>query len=210
MNYQVFMAFALFAFVSSITPGPNNLMLLTSGVHFGFKRSLPHMLGVSIGFGFMLIAVSLGFHQLLIRFPMALELMKWLGIAYLLWLAIKLGFDRTAIASDSHNSANATFKPMTFLGACAFQWINPKAWFMAVTACSAYSPSLLDQPSPLTSALAIAAIFTAVNLPSVASWAWGGTKLRLRLANPKYLRRFNIAMALLLVTSTAPIILESY
>jgi threonine/homoserine/homoserine lactone efflux protein len=208
MNLNAVLALALFAFVSSITPGPNNFMLLSSGVRFGFSRTIAHMLGVSFGFGFMLCAVYLGVHQTLAQLPWLLTIMKWLGIGYLLWFAVALARDRTPINTASPLATNTSSKPMTFLGACAFQWINPKAWWMAVTASSTYVPALgFNQTDAWLGAFWLSLIFVLVNIPSVSAWAWGGTQLRRFLSNPQSLQFFNLLMAALLVASIVPITL---
>jgi threonine/homoserine/homoserine lactone efflux protein len=207
MNSQALSAFALFAFVSSITPGPNNMMLLASGVNFGFKRTIPHMLGVAFGFGFMLCAVALGFHEVLVRLPAVFSVMKWTGIAYLLWLAWNLARDRAPIGAES---ANTQLKPMTFLNACAFQWINPKAWWMAVTASTTFLPSNQGATGQTNVSLVavMVGLFVCVNLPSVSTWAWFGSHLRKWLSNPVNLARFNLFMALLLILSILPMIFD--
>ena len=133
MSLDVFLALLLFAFVSSITPGPNNLMLLASGVNFGFVRTIPHMLGIGIGFLVLLLAVGFGLGAVLTAYPPIHTALKMAGGAYLLYLAWKIAMTRTM------GAATGTAKPMTFLQAAAFQWVNVKAWVMAVTAMSLYT-----------------------------------------------------------------------
>ena len=128
MQAETFLALFLFAFTTSITPGPNNMMLFASGVNFGFFRTVPHMLGIGAGFLSLLIAVGLGLGALLHSVPLLYTVLKFAGGAYLVWIAWKIGTSR----SLSEGKGNAV--PMTFLQAAAFQWINPKAWVMAVTA----------------------------------------------------------------------------
>ena len=128
MQLETFLALILFAFTTSITPGPNNMMLFASGVNFGFARTIPHMLGIGAGFLSLLIAVGLGLGALLRSVPVVYTALKFAGGAYLLWVAWKIGTSR------SLSDGKAGAKPMTFLGAAAFQWVNPKAWVMAVTA----------------------------------------------------------------------------
>ena len=127
MSTSLLSAFVLFAFVSSITPGPNNTMLLASGVNFGFRRSMPHALGISIGFMLLVICVGLGLGEVFKVFPWAYTLLRYVGAAYLLYLAWKI-----ANAGGMSDSQDEQGKPMTFLGAAAFQWVNPKAWIMAL------------------------------------------------------------------------------
>jgi threonine/homoserine/homoserine lactone efflux protein len=192
-------ALVLFAFVTSVTPGPNNMMLLASGVNYGFRRTIPHMLGISLGFGGMIVAVGLGIGQIFTRYPLTYLALKIISIIYLLWLAWKIATS-SPLASKG---AEAVGKPMTFLGACAFQWINPKAWTMALGAISAYTVTA-DYTKSL---LLVGVIFTLVNLPTVSLWTLFGTVLRRWLTDPAKVHIFNIAMALLLVASLVPIIL---
>ncbi len=187
-------------------------MLLASGVNFGFRRTIPHMLGVAFGFGFMLCAVALGFHEVLVRFPAAFSVMKWAGIGYLFWLAFSLAKDRKPLDDDGVKTQGVKLepKPMTFLGACAFQWINPKAWWMAVTASTTFLPSNHGAVAQTNGSLVafMVGLFVCVNLPSVSTWAWFGSHLRMFLSAPKNLARFNIFMALLLVLSVLPMIFD--
>ena len=158
MTPELLLAFVLFAFVTSVTPGPNNLMLLASGVNFGLRRSVPHMLGVSLGFMLLVLAVGLGLGQLFQRWPLLHALLAWGGATYLLYLAWKIA--RSVAPSDS---GAAPGKPFTFVQAAAFQWINPKAWIMAITAIGTYIP----QEDFLGNLLLLAPLFALVNGPSV-------------------------------------------
>ncbi len=198
MSASLFWALALFAFVTSVTPGPNNMMLLTSGVNFGFRRTVPHALGVAIGFTLMVAIVGLGLAGLFARFPILLVGMKWFGAAYMAFLAVKLA--RAAPLNEGKNGG----RPLTFLQAAAFQWVNPKAWIMAVTAVATYT--LPD--NYVISVLIVAAVFGAVNLPSVSSWVLFGSALRRALNNPRNLRLFNWTMAALLIASLYPALRE--
>jgi threonine/homoserine/homoserine lactone efflux protein len=125
-------ALTLFVFVSSITPGPNNLMLLSSGTRFGFRRTIPHMLGIGVGFMVMIALVGLGLAQLFLLYPPLHLALKIVSITYLLYLAWKIATSEPPTADEAE-----TGKPMTFLQAAAFQWVNPKAWTMTLTAFSA-------------------------------------------------------------------------
>ncbi|NRB16582.1 MAG: LysE family translocator [Rhodobacteraceae bacterium] len=195
MTYDLFLALALFAFVSSITPGPNNLMLMASGANFGFRRSIPHMLGVALGFVFMVLMVGIGLVQLFDAYPASYTVLKTGSVAYLLWLAWKIAHASPVRASDKQGS------PMTFLQAAAFQWVNPKAWAMALTAISAYTP---DQT--IAAILLVSAVFGAINLPSVGSWTVLGQQMAKILTSPRRLSLFNWTMAALLVMSLYPVI----
>ncbi len=199
MTYELIIALIAFAFVSSITPGPNNLMLLTSGANFGYRRTISHMLGVSIGFTLMVMLVGVGLMGLFTAVPASYVALKWIGMLYLLFLAWKIA-TTSALAADG--DAKTASKPFTFLQAALFQWVNPKAWTMGVTAISVYTP-----PSqPLYSVFLVALIFGIVNLPSVNMWVLIGTQLRRFLAAPLKLRIFNVVAALLLVSSLYPIL----
>lgn len=191
-------ALTLFTFVSSITPGPNNLMLMTSGLNFGFGRTVPHLLGVAIGFPLMVGLVGLGLAQVFVRAPAMLVALKWVGAAYLIHLAVKIA------RSGAPEPGAAGGVPLTFLQAAAFQWVNPKAWIMAVTACATYT--LPDRYGACV--LAIAVVSGVVTLPSVSVWVGFGAGLRRWLADPTRLRLFNYTMAALLVVSLYPLITE--
>lgn len=196
MNYDLLTALVAFSFVSSITPGPNNLMLMSSGANFGFKRTIPHMLGVGLGFAFMVFLVGIGLMQLFDAYPLSYEILKIFSIGYLLYLAFKIA---TAAPPQDKIENNAT--PMTFIQAASFQWVNPKAWTMALTAISVYSPS-----RSFESIVLVAVIFGVINIPSVSFWAILGQQLRRMLTSNLRLRAFNLAMAALLLLSLYPIL----
>ncbi|MFK8029624.1 MAG: LysE family translocator [Gammaproteobacteria bacterium] len=195
MSLDTLLALVTFAFVASITPGPNNLMLMASGANFGLKRTLPHMLGVALGFVFMLLVVGAGLISVFARFPIIYTLMKIISALFLLYLAWKI-----ATAAPVEATA-AKGKPFTFLQAALFQWVNPKAWAMALSAISIYSP---DQR--LIQVTLIALAFGVVNIPCVSTWVLAGQKLQRWLNNPVRLRVFNIFMAVLLVASMYPVL----
>lgn len=191
MNIELLSALALFALVSSVTPGPNNLMLMNSGANFGFRRTLPHLLGVTIGFVIMLVLVGLGVMQLFDVFPLSYQLLKVLCIAYLLYLAYKIASNKTPVGAE-----NGDTKPFTFVQAALFQWVNPKAWTMALSAVSVYAPS-----KGIGAIVIVGVIFGLVNLPCVSAWTLLGQKLQICLNRPERLQAFNIFMAILLVAS---------
>jgi threonine/homoserine/homoserine lactone efflux protein len=196
MTFDLLLALVGFAFVTSVTPGPNNLMLITSGANFGFARTLPHMLGISIGHSVMVVLMGLGLAGLFQTLP-ALKLgLKILAIGYMLWLAWKIA---TADAPGEGRAGAAG--PMTFLQAAAFQWVNPKAWAMALGAIAAYAGG-----GGIVAIGLVAVVFALVNLPSVAVWAFAGDQLRHWLAVPARLRAFNWTMAVLLVLSLIPVL----
>jgi len=199
MELTLITAFIAFAFVSSITPGPNNLMLMASGTNYGFSRSLPHLMGVSLGFTLMICLVGVGLIEIFDAYPLSYTMLKVFSVAYLVYLAWKIATAKSATGS----TGKASGKPLTFLQAAAFQWVNPKAWAMALTAISVYAVTE-DQ---FLGVLVIALMFCAVNLPSCGCWVVLGTQLRRLLTNPVRLRVFNITCAVLLLASHYPILI---
>ena len=197
MSFEAFLALLVYAFVTSVTPGPNNFMLLASGVNFGFVRTVPHMLGIGIGFLILLLAVGFGLGAVLTAFPMLHTGLKIAGGVYLLYLAWKIAMSRS-IASKGKAQAN----PMRFVDAAAFQWVNPKAWVMAITAMAVYT----NPDHPFLSVVLISMAFAIVNLPSVSVWAGFGTALRGFLSDPVRLKWFNIAMGVLLAATLWPML----
>ncbi|KAA5920632.1 LysE family translocator [Achromobacter xylosoxidans] len=190
---------ALFALVSSITPGPNNVMLAASGLNFGFRRSMPHLLGVNLGFTLMIFLVGIGLGSVFQQAPVLYTVLKYVGAAYLLYLAWKIA------NSGGVEEGEARGKPMTFLQAAAFQWVNPKAWVMAVGIIATYTP----QAGFFANLVIATLVCGLVNLPSIGIWVTFGTALRRVLHKPWAIRAFNITMALLLVASLYPVALEA-
>jgi len=200
MSLDLLAALAAFALVSSITPGPNNLMLMTSGTHFGFRRTVPHLLGVTGGFVIMTIMIGLGVAGLFTAFPMSFEVLKWASVAYLLYLAWHIA--TAPPLSERSDAPELDRKPMTFFQAALFQWINPKAWTMALTAVTVYAP----KTNPIMGLTVIAVVFGAINLPAVSLWTLLGVQMRRFLSNPQIQRAFNIGAALLLVATLYPVV----
>ena len=198
MRLDVVYALIVFCFVSGVTPGPNNLMLMNSGLNFGFRRTVPHLLGVVIGFSLMVALIGLGLDAIFSRFPNVLPLMRWAGAAYMLWLAWRI-----ARAGPVKDSAGAS-QPLGFLGAAAFQWINPKAWAIAIGALTAYSVS----PDYAYSVAAVSCAYALVGLPSSGAWVAFGSAMRRVLSDPRRVRPFNWSMAALLVASVVPVLWE--
>jgi threonine/homoserine/homoserine lactone efflux protein len=195
MTTELLLALLGFAFVTSVTPGPNNMMLLASGVNFGFRRTVPHMLGISVGHSVMVFLVGLGLAGVFKAWPPSLTALKLASVGYMLWLAWKIAH------AGAPGEGRAAAHPMSFMQAAAFQWVNPKAWAMALGAVSAY----VAEPSVWAYA-AVALVFSMVNLPSVSIWAGAGQGLRKWLAAPRRLRVFNWTMAGLLVLSLWPVV----
>ncbi len=198
MSVEIFLALLVFAFVSSVTPGPNNLMLLASGVNFGFRRTIPHMLGIGAGFFILLLAVGFGLGALIETVPSFYTVLKFAGGAYMLYLAWKIAMSRSIGEAKHRDKA----EPMTFLQAAAFQWVNPKAWVMAITGIATYA----NHENYYVAVLLVSTAFAIVNLPSVSVWAGFGTLLRNWLSDPVRLKWFNLIMALLLVLSLWPML----
>ncbi len=199
LSSDLLAALVLFAFVTSVTPGPNNMMLLASGVNHGFRKTIPHMLGISFGFGGMIVAVGLGIGQIFTLYPPTYLALKVVSVVYMLWLAWKIATSQPL----SQDGSEAVGKPLSFLGACAFQWVNPKGWTMALGAISAYTVAAAYTHSLLV----VGGVFTVVNFPTVCLWTMFGVGLRRWLTDPAKVRIFNITMALLLVASLVPIIM---
>ena len=191
-------ALTLFSLVSSITPGPNNIMVMTSGLNFGFGRTVPHILGIAIGFTLMVALVGLGLAAVVVRVPAAMLVLKAVGATYLVVLAIRIA------RSGPLKTGTTRGTPLTFGQAAAFQWVNPKAWIMAITACTTYS----DPDRATASALLVAAVFGITGLPCVSIWAGFGSGLRRALSDPVKLRVFNYTMAALLIASLYPLVTE--
>jgi threonine/homoserine/homoserine lactone efflux protein len=196
LHAEVWVSMAVFAFVTSVTPGPNNMMLLASGVNFGVRATLPHTLGISCGHFIMLMAVGLGLGELFIRVPAIYPVMQMLGMAYMLYLAwgiVKSG------APAAQDEANPGAKPLGFWGAAAFQWVNPKAWVMTLGFFSNYLP----QEAGVLLIAAASLLFSLMNFPSIAVWAVMGARMGHYLQVDLYRRIFNLTMAVLLVASMA-------
>lgn len=190
------MPLATFAFVTSITPGPNNIMLAASGIGFGFMRTVPHILGVSFGFGLLVLLCALGIGALIVAAPATYFALKLFGSAYLLvyaWRLRALSFDPDAARAS---------KPMSFGGAALFQFINPKAWVMGVTSAAAFMPPA--QPIA-AAALTLSSVYAAINLPCIVAWAGLGALLRHYLSDPRWRRWFGGVLVVLTVYSAAAI-----
>ncbi len=196
MPIETFLSLIGFAFVTSVTPGPNNMMLFASGVNFGFRRTLPHMFGIGFGFFTLLLGVGFGLGALLAAWPSLHTALKVAGGAYLIYIAVRIGLSRSL--PDSRSGA----RPMTFTEAAAFQWVNPKSWMMAVTSIALYS----DPTNHAATVLLVGVAFALTNLPTASTWAGFGSALRNWLSNPRRLKWFNIAMAVALVASLWPML----
>jgi threonine/homoserine/homoserine lactone efflux protein len=190
-----------FAVAMSATPGPNNTMVAASGANWGFWRTLPHILGISVGFAVMLVAVALGAGELLRTRPWAHEALRWIGACYLLWLACRIAVARPKAPAGP---ARAGGRPLGFVRAALFQWMNPKAWVIAAGAIVTYTTG--NGGTLLVQAALLAAIFLVIILPAAALWTLIGVGAARLLRTPRALRRFNLAMAALLVASLLPLL----
>lgn len=198
MPYDTLIALCIYALVTSVSPGPSNFMLLASGVNFGFARTIPQVLGITAGFTSLLLGMGLGLGAVLAAFPALHMVLRVAGGAYLLWLAWRIGTSRSLSAN-----ADSEARPLRFVDSALFQWVNPKAWVVAMTAMSVY----IDDNAPLRSVLLICLVFALVNLPGVAVWAAFGVSLRRFLSDPARLKYFNICMGLLLAATLWPMLM---
>lgn len=197
MTAELLTALAVFSFVSAVTPGPNNFMVLAAAANHGLRGAAPVVAGVCCGFVFMMTLIGLGLIRLFTAFPVTYTVLKTASIAYLLYLSWKIA---TAVLPGGGGGG----RPVGFLQAVLFQWVNPKAWVMALTAMSAYR-----QPSDsIASVFVVALVFGAITVPSVAVWALLGTQVRRFLTDARRMRIFNVSVAVLLVGSLYPIVFD--
>jgi threonine/homoserine/homoserine lactone efflux protein len=197
MPLEVFLSLLLFVFVTSFTPGPNNIMVTASGVNFGFRRTIPHMAGITIGFLVLLVACAAGLGLIFATAPALQLALKIAGALYMLWLAWKVANSSPA-AEDGDDLA----RPLTFLQAAAFQWVNPKAVVIALTSISIY----VRPDRQLTDFLILLAMFVFFTVLTIVTWTGFGVALRSVLRDRRRARVFNVVMALLLVASIAPMV----
>jgi len=200
MSHSLLFAFVLFATVMFITPGPNNIMLLSSGLTYGFRRTLPHVAGITIGFAFMVGAVGVGLGTVFIAYPVLQTILKYAGVVYLIYLAAAIAMSEPK-APDQDNRRG----PMTFWGAAMFQWVNAKGWVMVIGTITAYA-AIAAYPWNIVIQVGLSLILGAV---SCTAWALFGTALRPILTSPRLVRAFNIIMALLLLASLYPVFMDA-
>ena len=213
-EYQLFAALVTFCVVTLFTPGPNNIMLMTTGLNFGLRRGLPHMFGVALGFAAMVLAIGLGLGAVVTAYPVLYSVLKYAGAAYLLYLAWAIATSgpvgrETADAGEAGRvgiGGRGQGRPISFLQAVAFQWVNPKAWVMAVGAISTYATVAVF---PMNVAL-IAGLFGTLGVASSATWIGFGSFLQHVLRNARAVRVFNAVMAALLVASLYPIVTDAW
>jgi len=196
---DLFLSVLLFAASTTVTPGPNNVMIMTSGLNHGIRKSLPHLLGISIGFPIMLLLIGIGAGTLFEAIPIIHEIIKITGVLYLIYLSWLIATSPTSAMEGKASN------PLSFFQAVLFQWVNPKAWVVAIGAVSAYT-SLSSHF--YKEVMMIAIIFFFVAIPSLSTWLFFGVGLKRILKQPFYQKAFNILMALLLVGSIIPVINE--
>jgi threonine/homoserine/homoserine lactone efflux protein len=200
MSHSLLIAFIIFATVMFFTPGPNNIMLLSSGLTYGFRRTLPHVAGITLGFAFMVGAVGLGLGTIFITYPVLQTILKYAGGAYLVYLAAAIAMSGP-VTPDQDNRRG----PMTFWGAALFQWINVKGWVMVIGTITAYA-GIASFPWNITIQVMLSLLLGAL---SCSAWALFGSALRPILTSPKAVRAFNIVMAVLLLASLYPVFTDA-
>ncbi len=215
MDTHLTAGLVLYALVTSITPGPNNMMLMASGANFGVRRTLPHVAGVVGGFATLLLAAGLGVASLFALVPALKAVMRAVMAAWILWLAWKLArlpvdgaqaADAPSPARDGERRDRPRdVRPMGLMAAMLFQWINPKAWAMVLGATALYLPPAHD----LVDLFLMAAIYALVMLPCVMLWVLAGRQLQRWLRSPRRQRAFNVTAAALLVSSLFPILFSN-
>ena len=200
MSHSLLIAFVIFATVMFFTPGPNNIMLLSSGLTYGFRRTLPHVAGITIGFAFMVGAVGLGLGTIFITYPVLQTILKYAGVAYLVYLAAVIAMSGP-VTPDQDNRRG----PMTFWGAAMFQWINVKGWVIVIGTITAYA-GIASFPWNITIQVMLSLLLGAL---SCSAWALFGSALRPFLTSPTAVRAFNIVMAVLLLASLYPVFMDA-
>jgi threonine/homoserine/homoserine lactone efflux protein len=200
MSHSLLIAFVIFAAVMFFTPGPNNIMLLSSGLTHGFRPTLPHIAGITVGFAFMVGAVGLGLGTIFIAYPVLQTIVKYAGVAYLIYLAAIIAMSEP-VSPDQDNRRG----PMTFWGAASFQWINAKGWVMVIGTITAYA-AIAAYPWNIAIQVGLSLILGAL---SCTAWALFGSSLRPVLTSRSIVRAFNIVMALLLLASLYPVFMDA-
>ena len=200
MSQPLLIAFVIFSAVMFFTPGPNNVLLLASGLNFGFRRTLPLITGVTLGVAFMVAAVGLGLGAIFIAFPVLQTVLKYASAAYLIWLAARIAMSDP----DAHLTVGQS-RPMTFWGAALFQWVNVKGWVMVIGTITAYA-AIASFPWNIVIQTAVSLVMGAL---ATVAWALFGSALRPVLRSPRAVRAFNIVMALLLLASLYPVFVDA-
>jgi|SRR4051812_16220936 threonine/homoserine/homoserine lactone efflux protein len=200
MSHSLLIAFVIFATVMFFTPGPNNIMLLSSGLTYGFRPTVPHILGITFGFAFMVGAVGVGLGTVFIAYPVLQTILKYAGVAYLIYLAAAI-----AMSGPVSTEQDAGRRPMTFWGAAMFQWVNVKGWVMVIGTITAYA-AIATYPWNIAIQVSLSLLLGAI---SCTAWALFGSALRPILTSPRAVRAFNILMAILLLASLYPVFMDA-
>ena len=191
------LAFLLFSIATSATPGPNNIMVSAAAANHGFRSTIPHILGIAVGFAVMLLVFGSGLAGPLAADPRLHGLLRWVGAAWMLWLAAKIAFARGTLTGGGGRP------PLSFVGAALFQWINPKAWLISLATVATYTTA---EGSLYRQVALLALLFFLVSIPCVGAWAALGAGASRFLMTPRRLRLFNVVMALPLVASLVPLL----
>jgi len=199
MSHQLLFAFVVFAAVMFFTPGPNNIMVLSSGLTYGFRRTMPHILGITFGFAFMVGAVGLGFGTVFLAFPILQTILKYAGAAYLIYLAAAIAM------SGPPKPGEASRGPMTFWGAALFQWVNVKGWVMVIGTITAYA-AIAAFPWNIAIQTGLSLL---MGIISTSIWTLFGSALRPVLTSSTAVRIFNVVMAILLLASLYPVFMDA-
>jgi threonine/homoserine/homoserine lactone efflux protein len=200
MSQSLLYAFLAFMAVMYFTPGPNNIMLLSSGLTYGFRRTIPHIAGVVIGFAFMIAAVGFGLGTVFLGYPILQTILKYAGAAYLVYLSAVIALSGPAKPGEGDGRG-----PMTFLGAAMFQWINAKGWVIVIGTITAYA-AIAQFPLNIAIQTLISLL---VGTVSTVAWVFFGTALRAVLTSVRLVRAFNILMAILLLASLYPVVMDA-
>ncbi len=200
MSHSLLFAFVIFATVMFFTPGPNNVMLLSSGLTYGFRPTIPHILGITFGFAFMIGAVGVGLGTVFIAYPVLQTILKYAGVAYLVYLAAAI-----AMSGPVSPDQDVARRPMTFWGAAMFQWVNVKGWVMVIGTITAYA-AIATYPWNIAIQVSLSLLLGAI---SCTAWALFGSALRPILTSPRAVRAFNIVMAILLLASLYPVFMDA-
>lgn len=202
MSNSLLFAFVVFAVVMFFTPGPNNIMLLSSGLTYGFRRTVPHIAGITVGYAFMVGAVGVGLGAVFIAYPVLQTILKYGGVAYLIYLAAVIAMAEPPSADEGGKPGHG---PMTFWGAAMFQWINAKGWVMVIGTITAYA-AIAAFPWNIAIQVGLSLI---LGMVSCIVWALFGTALRPILTSPRAIRVFNVLMAILLLASLYPVFMDA-
>ncbi|KJC52951.1 lysine transporter LysE [Bradyrhizobium sp. LTSP885] len=203
MSHSLLLAFVIFAVVMFFTPGPNNIMLLSSGLTYGLRRTVPHIAGITVGFAFMVGAVGIGLGAIFITYPVLQTILKYAGVAYLVYLAAVIAMAEPPSADQGDERSGRG--PMTFWGAAMFQWINAKGWVMVIGTITAYA-AIAAFPWNIAIQVGVSLLLGTV---SCIAWALFGTALRPVLTSRRAIRVFNVVMAILLLASLYPVFMDA-